>query len=214
MVKRDLSALRQEYAAASLEEHSVNPDPLLQFAAWFDQALEAGLPEPNAMTLATMGPGGMPNARVVLLKELDERGFVFYTNYQSWKGKELENNPLASLVFLWLELHRQVRIRGWTEKLSERESDTYFLSRPRESQLGAMASPQSEVVPGREFLEARFRELEEKYRGKPLVRPAHWGGYRLFPESIEFWQGRTGRLHDRLLYIGKPGFWKLQRLAP
>jgi pyridoxamine 5'-phosphate oxidase len=214
MAKRDLSALRQEYAAATLEERSVSPDPFLQFAVWFDQAMAAGLPEPNAMTLATAGMDGLPNARVVLLKELDERGFVFYTNYLSQKGRELDDNPHATLVFLWLELHRQVRIRGRVDKLTGSESDSYFLSRPRESQLGAMASPQSEAVPGREFLEARFTELEKQYRGKPLERPAHWGGYRLLPDSVEFWQGRTGRLHDRLLYTGKPGSWKLKRLAP
>lgn len=206
--------MRQEYASARLEESGANPDPLIQFAAWFDQALEAGLPEPNAMTLATASPDGRPNARVVLLKELDGKGFLFYTNYLSQKGRELAVNPHATMVFLWLELHRQVRIAGWTEKLSEAESDAYFHSRPRESQLGAIASPQSEVVPGREFLEARFAELEKKYGGKPLGRPAHWGGYRLVPESVEFWQGRPGRLHDRLLYSGKPGSWKIQRLAP
>jgi pyridoxamine 5'-phosphate oxidase len=214
MVKKDLSTLRQDYASATLDESCVIRDPLRQFAAWFDQAIEAGLPEPNAMTLATADAGGMPSARVVLLKELDEKGFVFYTNYMSRKGREIRENPYASMVFLWLELQRQVRIQGRVEKILPEESDAYFSSRPRESQLGAIVSPQSAVVPGREFLEGLYRDTEERLRGRSLARPEHWGGYRLLPDTLEFWQGRPGRMHDRLLFTRMKGDWKLERLAP
>lgn len=214
MVKKDLSTLRQEYAAASLDESSVLRDPMGQFAAWFDQAMDAGVTEPNAMTLATADGSGRPSARVLLLKELDGKGFVFYTNYQSHKGRDLDVNPRASMVFLWLELQRQVRIEGRVEKISPEESDAYFSSRPRESQLGAIVSPQSSVVPDREFLEKRFREAEESLRGQTPARPEHWGGYRLLPDTVEFWQGRIGRLHDRLLFTRVETGWKLERLAP
>lgn len=214
MVKKDLSKFRQEYAATTLFESTAHADPLVQFGIWLDQAIHAGLPEPNAMTLASSDQTGKPHARVVLLKELDETGFVFYTNYHSDKGKQLEINPHAALVFLWLELHRQVRIEGYVEKVSEEESDTYFTSRPRNSQLGAIASPQSTEIPSREFLEKEYMMVKETYLGKSIKRPAYWGGYRLIPERIEFWQGRQNRLHDRLLYVPTKNGWTIRRLAP
>ncbi|MFO7997488.1 MAG: pyridoxamine 5'-phosphate oxidase [Bacteroidales bacterium] len=214
MEKKDLTSLRQEYAAERLEESQAAKDPFLQFATWFDQAMATGQKEPNAMTLATSSGDGKPSARVVLLKEVDERGFVFFTNYQSQKGRELAENPYAALVFLWLDLHRQVRIQGRVEKISQAESDAYFASRPRESQLGALASPQSMTIKGRELLEKRFEELREIHQGKTLPRPGHWGGYRLIPTSLEFWQGRESRLHDRLLYTREEAGWKMDRLAP
>lgn len=214
MEKKDLTSLRQEYASSRLEESQAAKDPFLQFATWFDQVMATGHTEPNAMTLATSGRDGKPSARVVLLKEVDKRGFVFFTNYQSQKGRELAENPHAALVFLWLDLHRQVRIQGRVEKISQAESDAYFASRPRESQLGALASPQSMTIAGREVLENRFEELREIHQGKTLPRPGHWGGYRLVPTSMEFWQGRESRLHDRLLYTREEAGWKMNRLAP
>ncbi len=215
MVKRDLSALREEYTRASLDEKSAAPNPLEQFNQWFEQALESFLPEPNAMTLATVDQHGVPSARVVLLKELDQKGFVFYTNYLSNKAKDLAQNPHAALVFLWLELQRQVRVVGVVEKLSPRESDAYFNSRPWESRIGAIASPQSQPIPDRRFLEKKFKEAESRFKGQTAIkRPDHWGGYRLTPEKIEFWQGRRSRLHDRLLYYASGKSWKMHRLAP
>jgi pyridoxamine 5'-phosphate oxidase len=213
-IKKDLTGLRQEYAAASLYEHTAHSNPLLQFTSWFDQAIMAELPEPNAMTLASVDSKGKPHARVVLLKELDERGFVFYTNYKSNKGEELKNNPYAALVFLWLELQRQVRIEGLVEKVSEQDSNTYFASRPVSSQLGAIASPQSKVIPSRDYLEKQFEIIKQDLSGKEIKRPDHWGGYRLIPDRIEFWQGRENRLHDRLLYVADKDGWKISRLAP
>ncbi len=214
MVKRDLSALREEYTRASLDEKSAGSNPLEQFNYWFEQALEVGLPEPNAMTLATVDQKGRPSARVVLLKELDPKGFVFYTNYSSRKGKDLDQNPHGALVFLWLELQRQVRVEGRVEKLEPAISDAYFNSRPRASRIAAVASPQSHPIPDRKFLEEKFREAEKQFGDQAVKRPEHWGGYRLIPENIEFWQGRQNRLHDRLLYSISDGHWKIQRLAP
>lgn len=213
-MKKNLASLRQDYAAATFDESHAHPHPFVQFGLWFDQALHSHVPEPNAMTLATADANGKPHARVVLLKALDEGGFVFFTNYQSDKARELAQNPFAGLVFMWLELQRQVRVEGRVEKVSEAESDAYFLSRPRPSQIGALVSPQSQTIPNRQFLEDKYMQLEKEYAGKPVERPANWGGYRLFPERFEFWQGRQSRLHDRLVYELKGQNWKIIRLAP
>ncbi|MDQ2856988.1 MAG: pyridoxamine 5'-phosphate oxidase [Acidobacteriota bacterium] len=199
----------------TLDEDTADSNPLNQFQRWFDHAKAAGIRMPEAMTLATATPNGKPGARIVLLKEADPSGFVFYTNYQSRKARELDANPFAALIFYWQQLDYQVRVEGPVERTSSAESDAYFASRPRESQLGAHASPQSEVVAGRETLEKRFAELEESYRDREVGRPEHWGGYRLRPERIEFWKSRPGRLHDRLLYERQPdGSWNCSRLGP
>jgi pyridoxamine 5'-phosphate oxidase len=210
-----LSDLRREYALAGLKESDLDPDPFKQFDSWFQQALAAGLPEPNAMTLATATPDGKPSARVVLLKGFDERGFVFFTNYESQKGRELSANPLAALVCYWVELERQVRISGRVSKVSGEESEAYFRSRPLGSQLGAWASRQSEVVAGRKSLEDTLEQLTQEYETKPVPVPPNWGGYRVAPETIEFWQGRPNRLHDRLRYtLQSNSQWLIERLAP
>jgi pyridoxamine 5'-phosphate oxidase len=202
-------------SAGELDDANADLDPIRQFQRWFDEADSAGLPMVEAMTLATATADGRPSARMVLLKSVDERGFVFYTNYRSRKAQELEANPSAALVFHWESLERQVRIEGRVSRISAGESDQYFQTRPRESQIGAIASPQSEVIESREVLEERFRELENDYRDKPIERPPHWGGYRLEPDRIEFWKGRPGRLHDRLQYDREPnGTWVRTRLAP
>ncbi len=214
MDKKDYTSLRQEYAGMPLLEEHAKPDPLLQFSQWFEQAVSAGLPEPNAMTLATISQRGTPTARVVLLKELDKKGFIFYTNYASNKGKELLNHPHAALVFLWLELQRQVRVEGQVHRISDSESDNYFASRPRDSQLGAIASPQSDEIPSKAYLAERFALLRNENEGRPVKRPEHWGGFRLVPARMEFWQGQPGRLHDRLLYINQGFTWQIKRLAP
>jgi pyridoxamine 5'-phosphate oxidase len=214
MIRKNLKEFRKEYTSGTLIDNEVHGDPFWQFGTWFDQAIQAGVSEPNAMTLATVSPDNKPAARIVLLKELDERGFVFYTNYLSNKGRQLALNPHAALVFLWLELQRQVRIEGSVHKISTEESDAYFASRPRESQLGAIASPQSKLVASRASLEETYRQLEKEKEGQHLERPEHWGGYRLIPESFEFWQGRSGRLHDRILYARSGHTWKVNRLAP
>jgi pyridoxamine 5'-phosphate oxidase len=198
-----------------LDEREADLDPLVQFQSWFDDAVAAGIPMPEAMTLATASLDGRPSSRMVLLKQADAAGFVFYTNYQSRKARELEANSFAALVFYWQKLDYQVRIEGPVERTSTAESDEYFATRPRESQLGALASPQSEVVADREVLESRFAELAESYSGRVVERPEHWGGYRLRPERIEFWKSRPGRLHDRLLYERQSdGAWQRTRLAP
>ena len=209
-----VASLRNEYTHAGLSEADVAQDPIAQFCGWFEDALAANLHEPNAMTLATATPDGRPSARVVLLKGFDERGFVFYTNYEGRKGRELERNPHAALVFYWGELERQVRIEGPVRRVSEEESDAYYGSRPRGSRLGAWASEQSRPVGGREVLEARLRELEKDYEGKDIPRPPFWGGYRVEPEAVEFWQGRENRLHDRLVYRRAGGKWGIERLQP
>jgi len=214
MVKKNLASLRQDYAAATFDEGVAHPQPFIQFVHWFDQAIEAGITEPNAMTLATASKDGKPSARVVLLKALDELGFVFYTNYESQKGQQLQANPNASLVFLWLDLQRQVRVEGYIEKVSEEESDAYFSVRPKASQIGAHVSPQSQVIPDRSFMEQRYWALEKEFANKEVPRPENWGGYRLIPERIEFWQGRQSRLHDRLLYEKNNEGWSIKRLAP
>ena len=207
--------LRQEYEAHGLSEGDVAADPFAQFQTWFGQAVAAGLPQPNSKTLATATPDGRPSARMVLLKGLDSQGFVFFTNYESRKAGELEVNPWAALVFFWVEFHRQVRVEGQVERVTAHESDEYFASRPVGSQIGAAASPQSQVIAGRAPLEARVRELEAAYAGQAVPRPAHWGGYRLIPTTLEFWQGRPNRLHDRLRYRrDHAGVWIVERLAP
>ena len=200
---------------AELDEKSVDRDPIELFRRWFDDAMASGSRLPDAMTLATATKDGKPSARMVLLKQVDDQGFVFYTNYNSNKARELDENPQAALVVYWVQLDRQVRVEGKVERISAAESDQYFRTRPRESQLGALASPQSEVIESRDVLEQRYAELDEFYRDRSIERPAHWGGYRLKPERIEFWQNRESRLHDRILYERQSdGSWSIKRLAP
>lgn len=214
-MKSSLAELRIEYSQSELSKTSVDPDPLKQFEHWLHEAIEAELPEPNAMTLATVKADGSPAARAVLLKGLEASGFVFFTNYLSDKGTQLAANPQAALLFLWLELERQVRIEGHISVISPEESEAYFRTRPRDSQLGALASQQSRVVANRRILEQRFEELDRRYAGVEIPMPAHWGGYRLVPMMLEFWQGRPSRLHDRLRYCLQPdGDWLLERLEP
>ncbi len=214
-VPLSLAALRREYARARLDEADVSHDPIVEFARWFAQAQEAQLPEPNAMTLATATPDGAPSARIVLLKAFDERGFVFFTDYRSRKGAELEANPRAALVFYWDELERQVRITGGVTPASREESEHYFRSRPLGSRLGAWASHQSRVIPGRAALEADLSEIEARFASGDVPLPPHWGGYRVVPDAIEFWQGRASRLHDRIRYVrARAGNWRIERLSP
>jgi pyridoxamine 5'-phosphate oxidase len=209
----NIAELRQEYMRAGLAEAQADPDPLRQFERWFEDAARAKLPLPNAMTLATAGAGGAPTARIVLLKGIDGGGFVFYSNYRSRKGLEIEAKSTACLLFLWSDLERQVRIEGEVEKVSARDSDEYFLTRPLGARLSAWASNQSESVASREILEKAMEEVRRRHGNSP-PRPPHWGGYRLLPQAIEFWQGRADRLHDRLLYERAGAGWKIQRLAP
>ncbi|RUR75141.1 pyridoxamine 5'-phosphate oxidase [Chlorogloeopsis fritschii PCC 9212] len=214
-MEKTLADLRKDYTLQGLSENDIDPNPFIQFQKWFDQALDAQLPEPNAMAVATATPDGKPSARMVLLKDFDERGFVFFTNYNSQKGQELAENPQAALVFWWAELERQVRIAGYVEKVSEQESDEYFQSRPFNSRLGAWASHQSEVIASREELEQRLQALQAKYENQDIPRPPYWGGLRVIPTEIEFWQGRPSRLHDRLLYTRlNEHSWKIERLSP
>jgi len=215
-MNRDIANLRREYGLADLIETQADIDPLKQFQIWFEEAIAADLPDPNAMTLATVGLTGKPASRIVLLKGYDRRGFVFYTNYLSRKSQELEAHPWAALNFWWIPQERQVRLEGRVEKLPPAESDAYFSSRPRDSQLGAWASAQSTVIPNRQVLEQSFADLEKKYpEGAVIPRPEHWGGWRVMPEAIEFWQGRSSRLHDRFLYQLQPnGTWQHDRLCP
>jgi pyridoxamine 5'-phosphate oxidase len=215
-VPPDIADLRREYSRARLDERDVSPDPIVEFARWFAEAQQARLPEPNAMILATATADGAPSARVVLLKAFDERGFVFYTDYRSRKGAELEANPRAALVFYWGELDRQVRITGGVALASREESEQYFRTRPLGSRQGAWASYQSRVIPGREPLEADLREIAERFPDGEVPLPPHWGGYRVVPGAIEFWQGRESRLHDRLRYVreGQGRGWRIERLSP
>lgn len=210
----DLSGLRQSYVRGGLLESDVHPDPLEQFALWFDQARSAGLDEPNAMCLATADAKGVPNARTVLLKGVQSGGFVFFTNYLSRKGSELTDNPHAALLFYWPELERQVRVQGTVEPLEAKDSDTYFNSRPRGHQLGAWASDQSSPVPDRQSLDTRLEQVAARFAGQPVPRPDHWGGFRLRPNVMEFWQGRPNRLHDRIEFQRLNGTWTFRRLAP
>jgi pyridoxamine 5'-phosphate oxidase len=210
----ELAELRKEYTKGGLKERDLRPNPFEQFQLWLDQAIAAELKEPNAMCLATADADGSPSARMVLLKGVDERGFTFYTNYESRKAEELEENPRAALVFYWSELERQVRITGSVEKVTREETEAYFAMRPRESQLGAWVSEQSAVISGRKALEERKTALEKWYEGMEIPAPPNWGGYRVKPDEIEFWQGRPGRLHDRLRYGWEDGKWIVERLAP
>lgn len=214
-MKASIADLRSEYSSQTLLEQDVAADPVVQFEKWWHQAIEAEIEEPNAMTLATASVDGVPSARIVLLKGFDRKGFVFFTNYRSYKGRQLEENPKACLVFFWKELERQVRIVGLVNPVGAEESDDYFQSRPVGSQLGALTSPQSEVITGREWLDEQYREMEAQFRGKAIERPSYWGGYRVQPVIVEFWQGRPSRLHDRIQYsLQEGGDWKIERLAP
>jgi pyridoxamine 5'-phosphate oxidase len=210
-----LADLRKDYALAGLTEKELARDPFRQFEKWFQEAEAAKIPEPNAMVLATATREGRPSARTILLKGLDGRGFVFYSNYESRKGRELEGNPRATLLFPWLALERQVIAEGPVVKVAREESEAYFHSRPRLSQLSAWVSQQSSIISGRDVLEDSLRTLEKKYAGQEVPLPPHWGGWRLAPETVEFWQGRRSRLHDRLRYRReKDGAWSVERLAP
>jgi pyridoxamine 5'-phosphate oxidase len=210
----DLSDIRKEYAAHGIDRPELHDAPLAQFKAWFDQAKSAGIVEPNAMVLSTVGQGGFPSSRTVLLKAADDNGFSFFTNYDSRKGEEIAANPRATLLFPWFSLERQIHITGLLTRTSEEESVTYFGRRPYGSQLGALASKQSEVIPNRQVLEARLAELKAKHPEGQVPKPTYWGGYRLIPTSFEFWQGRTNRLHDRFHYALNKGVWDIVRLSP
>ncbi|HEY1173679.1 MAG TPA: pyridoxamine 5'-phosphate oxidase [Verrucomicrobiae bacterium] len=210
-----ISDLRREYTLGSLRRKDLLPDPIAQFRVWFDAATAAGVSEPNAMTVSTVGLNGRPSARIILLKGVDERGFSFFTNYESRKAQELAAKPFAALTFLWKELERQVRVEGTVTKVSREESEAYFRSRPRNSRLGAWGSPQSQVIANREVLEQNMAELQARHPGDDVPLPQNWGGYMVKPEVIEFWQGQPSRLHDRLVYrLQKDGAWSVERLAP
>jgi pyridoxamine 5'-phosphate oxidase len=211
--ERELSALRREYAAGGLDESDLQDEPIAMFRSWMHDVVVAGLHEPNAMVVATADPSGQPSARMVLLKALDDRGFVFFTNYESRKAAELLANPRCALLFCWHELERQVRVEGVAHQLSTAENDAYFATRPRASQLGAWASPQSQVVAGRSQLDAAYDEAAARFPDQ-VPTPAHWGGFRVQPAVIEFWQGRRGRMHDRLRYRHAADAWVVERLAP
>ncbi len=210
----DLFDIRRDFALKTLDEQDVTPDPIVFFEQWFNEAIQAEALEPNAMNLATATPDGRPSSRIVLLKQIKPEGFVFFTNYNSKKGVQLANNKYCALNFVWHELERQVRIEGTVGKIPDAESDSYFEVRPAKSKLGAWASPQSEVIPNRQYLEQLVFDFENKFSGKQILRPSNWGGYIVKPLTIEFWQGRKSRLHDRLRYTLTDGEWKIERLAP
>lgn len=214
-MNKAIADLRIDYSSQTLLEDSVATQPIAQFQTWWDQVIATEISEPNAMTLATASADGFPSARIVLLKGFDEEGFVFYTNYNSYKANQLDENPKACLVFFWKELERQVRISGIVTRVTEEESDIYFHSRPVGSRIGAWASPQSQSIENREWLEQVFEKKKEEFRQGEIPRPPHWGGYRLKPVIVEFWQGRFSRLHDRIQYtLDENGAWKIERLAP
>ncbi|HWX03396.1 pyridoxamine 5'-phosphate oxidase [Collimonas sp.] len=211
---KSIADLRIDYSQASLSETDTAADPITQFGKWFDEAMRAEVPEANAMSLATVGSNGRPSSRIVLIKQFDEQGFTWFTNFESRKGHDLEQHPYGALLFHWVALERQVRIEGRVEKVDDSESDAYFNSRPLRSRLGAIASAQSETIASRELLEAEYAKAEQQF-GEHPPRPKHWGGYRLFPDTVEFWQGRRSRLHDRILYtLDADDKWLRQRLQP
>lgn len=210
----DLSDFRREYSARGLHRADLDADPVAQFAVWFAQATELGVPEPNTLSLATVDAGGMPCQRAVLLKYFDERGFVFFTNYESRKAREIAANPQVCAIFPWVTLERQVIIQGVAEKVSTAESLRYFASRPRDSQIGAWVSNQSQVISSRKFLMQKLNEIRDKFRQGEIPLPSFWGGYRIVPSAIEFWQGGPARLHDRFLYRRHDGAWSIERLSP
>jgi pyridoxamine 5'-phosphate oxidase len=212
-LKDYINKLRYDFSKGSLDEKEVDASPFIQFERWFKQAVEAKVIEPNAMMLATCGSDGKPSARVLLLRNFNENGFVFYTNYHSRKGVQSQENGFAAMSFFWPELERQVRIEGGLVKQSPEESDAYFASRPRQSKIGAWVSPQSHVIANRKQLDDKFEQMEKEF-GEEVPRPPHWGGFVLQPVSIEFWQGRSGRLHDRILYTKEEKGWRIERLAP
>lgn len=214
-LKEYINRLRRDFTMETLDESQVSHDPVKQFEAWFKEAIQAEVNEPNAMTVATVGEHGRPSARIVLLRNYGEEGFSFYTNYNSRKGKEIAHNPFASLLFFWPELERQVRIEGKLRMQSAEESDRYFMSRPESSRIGAWASPQSEVIGSRKVLDDNIGKASEEFRGKEVTRPGWWGGYVLEPDTFEFWQGRHSRLHDRISYTkDEESSWRIARLAP
>lgn len=214
MIIPELHNIREEYIKAKLDEDSVDLNPIQQFINWMNEALLSKVIEPSAMTVATVSPTGQPSARTVLLKDIDEKGFIFFTNYNSHKGKDLSGNPQISLLFFWPELERQVRIEGKVKKIPVQDSMDYFHSRPFGSQIGAIASSQSEVIESREILNNKIEKLEKEFEDKQVPMPEHWGGYLVKPHRIEFWQGRASRLHDRLIYTATKNGWQIERLAP
>ena len=212
---KPITDIRKEYSKSTLDTGSVAKDPITQFERWFDEAMESKVPEPNALTLSTVSEDGRPSGRIVLLKGVEKGKFIFYTNYQSQKGKELENNPACSLTFFWPELERQVRIEGVAVRADSPSAEKYFQSRPRESQVGAWASPQSAIIANREILEERVKKIQEKFKDvEKLPKPNQWGGYEVEPNESEFWQGRPNRLHDRIVFTKVDGQWRVHRLAP
>ena len=210
----DIAAIRKDYRLAELDESVTGDDPLAFFGKWFVEAQAAEVSEVNAMTLATVSKNSKPHARIVLLKGLDKDGFVFYTNYDSDKGREIEDNPFGALIFFWHEVERQVRVEGRVERVSEEENDVYFQSRPEGSKLGAWSSPQSQPIPDRSILENNYHHYEQQFSGKEISRPVYWGGYRVIPEKVEFWQGRSNRMHDRIVFVRSDAAWKKFRIAP
>ena len=215
MQNKSIADIRKDYSKFSLDSSSIDQDPITQFTKWFDEAVRSEVTEPNAFTLSTVSEDGLPSARIVLLKGVENKKFIFYTNYQSRKGKELEKNPACALTFFWPELERQVRIEGTATREGDELSEKYFQSRPRESQIGAWASPQSTLIANRKILEERVNQMQKKFEGQEkLPKPKQWGGFEVDPVRIEFWQGRPSRLHDRLLFTKIDGLWQVHRLAP